>query len=195
MTPSTSRVGIGRRFLASLTASALPGQLRSDEMPTYNAPKDAERLLRQAWQDDWGSIPIPVDPLRIARRLGIEVYEALLDDDVSAVLVKKLGQDPTIVLNANDSHNRRRFSCAHELGHFIRKSEDQYEYLDQRAHLASTGIDSEEMFANSFAAALLMPEEQVRAFQREGLQDFEMAVKFDVSLEAMRYRINNLVGG
>ena len=80
---------------------------------------------------------MPVDPAQIARRLGIEVYETALESETFAVLVKDPGRDPVIALNQADSSNRKRFSCAHEIGHFVRRSDvpsdlEQYAYLDKR---------------------------------------------------------------
>ncbi len=161
-------------------------------MPTYNAHADAERLLRQVWQDETGGIPIPVDPIQIARRLGIKVFESYLDEDVSGLLVKEVGRDPSIVLNAADSANRKRFTCAHEVGHFLRHGEDEYQYVDKRDAFASAGIGPEEMFANSFAAALLMPAAHVERLNDQGYKDYEMAVTFQVSREAMGHRLRNL---
>lgn len=158
-----------------------------------DAARDAERLLRRTWPSrPDGRPPLPVDPVRIARRLGIDVYEARLAPHLFASLIKEPGQDPTIVLNAIDSENRKRFSCAHEIGHFMRRSDDEYEYFDRRDMLSSTGTDPEEIYANTFAACLLMPEDEVRRRHRAGDSEVEMALLFDVSREAMHYRLTNL---
>jgi Zn-dependent peptidase ImmA (M78 family) len=120
--------------------------------------------------------------------------DARLTEAVSGALVKRPGADPSILLNAEDSKNRKRFTCAHELGHFIRRTDEpeQYEYVDYRDQLSSTGKDAEEKFANRFAANLLMPEFLVKAFHDEQLPEFRMAKKFGVSQEAMHYRLENL---
>lgn len=158
------------------------------------AAKDAERLLRRVWQRGADSVPLPVDPVRIARRLGIDVYEADLPHKVSAALVKESGQDPAIVLSKQDSPNRKRFSCAHELGHFVTHADapDEYEYIDYRDPLSGTGRNPDEVYANHFAASLLMPAEEVRARHSKGLSAIELSWEFDVSAEAMQYRLANL---
>jgi Zn-dependent peptidase ImmA (M78 family) len=157
---------------------------------THNPAQDAERILA----DLWGDAGIPIDPVRIARTLGIRVVNAELDPDVSGALVKERQKDPVIFLNATDSPNRQRFTAAHELGHFVKRSDDpdQYEYIDRRDALATTGRDPEEIYANQFAAALLMPEKDVRSLAELKLTDVQMALRFDVSLEAMQYRLQNL---
>jgi Zn-dependent peptidase ImmA (M78 family) len=66
--------------------------------------------------------------VRIARGLGIDVLDAQLDVSVSGALVKERDQDPSIVLNWIDHPNRKRFTCAHEIGHFVRRKDQPDEY-------------------------------------------------------------------
>ena len=152
--------------------------------------KAAQTLL----DDVWAGAGLPVDPVQIARTLGISVIDADLASDVSGALVKQQGQDPVILLNANDSRNRQRFSCAHEIGHYVKRSAEleEYEYVDLRGALAAAGTDQEEIWANQFAAALLMPEDQVKAFKKDKLTDIEMSLRFGVSRDAMNHRLKNL---
>jgi Zn-dependent peptidase ImmA (M78 family) len=155
----------------------------------HDPAQDAQRLLGDVWGHD-----LPVDPVRIAGSLGIRVIRATLDADMSGALVKELGKDPVILLNAGDSPNRQRFTCAHELGHYVKRkdSPEAYEYVDRRDSLTATGRDPEEIYANGFAAALLMPPTAVARLADEGLSDVQMALRFDVSLEAMRWRLVKL---
>ena len=153
------------------------------------AASDAAKLLNAAWND-----AIPVDPVAIARAAGLRVLEAELDEKTLGALVKSPGQDPVILLNEGDSDNRKRFTCAHELGHFVRRSAEEEEYatVDLRNSHSSTGLDPEEIYANEFAASLLMPENVVRGFVEAGMSDLEMAIRFRVSREAMQNRLVNL---
>jgi Zn-dependent peptidase ImmA (M78 family) len=155
----------------------------------YDPDVAASELLDECWDG-----LLPVDPVRVAQSLGVKVLDASLNEDVSGALVKKEGADPSILLSATDSRNRKRFTCAHELGHFIRRSDEpeKYEYVDYRDQQSSTGTVEEERFANSFAANLLMPELLVKSLHEQGLPDFRMAKKFGVSQEAMQYRLENL---
>ncbi len=78
------------------------------------------------------------------------------------MLVKRRGEDPEIYVHASDSLNRQRFTCAHELGHYVKRSamgDEEWEYVEHRALLASQGTDPEEVYANKFAAGLLMSED------------------------------------
>jgi Zn-dependent peptidase ImmA (M78 family) len=158
------------------------------------AAKAAYGLLDSTWPGGKDDPGLPIDPAQIARKLGIDVYETALRPDVFAVLVKEPGQDPKIALNISDSKNRKRFSCAHEIGHYTRRSLDteQYAYLDKRSPLSATGLDVDEIYANSFAACLLMPETIVTFLFNRGDGALGMALRFDVSQEAMQYRLRNL---
>ena len=162
-------------------------------MPTIigrDPAQEAERLRVFAWGDTF-----PVDPVAIARRLGVDVRQAPLSANVSGALVKKLGQDPTILLNAEDHPNRQRFTCAHELGHFVSRENapDEYEYVDLRDTIFSAaGTKPDEVFANQFAASLLMPEREVGRLKKEGYSPTQMALYFGVSQDAMHFRLTNL---
>jgi Zn-dependent peptidase ImmA (M78 family) len=161
------------------------------------AEMQANALLHTAWRraSDTKGFVIPVNPFHIAQRLGIEVLGAGLEQDVSGMLVKEPAQDPIIYVNATDSENRQRFSCAHELGHFIlrasSRADDSYGYIDRRGPLASQGTNPAEIYANQFAAELLMPQENVRTLAPR-LPDAALAVEFNVSVGAMKYRLENL---
>jgi Zn-dependent peptidase ImmA (M78 family) len=157
------------------------------------ATRDASQLLDQAWASPFG-VDVPVDPVSIAKALGVEVFTADLDMGVAGLLVKRRGQDPAIYLNARDSENRQRFTCAHELGHYIRRTvgdDAAWEFVDRRDQLASEGTDPEERYANSFAAQLLMPEHEVRSHAKK-MDAATMAYTFGVSLEAMKNRLATL---
>lgn len=157
------------------------------------SPQDAaERVLKLLWQRGHSELPLPVDPVRIAHLLGIDVFDASLPSDVSAVLEKAEGRDPRILLNVQDSPNRQRFSCAHEIGHFIQRGDTEYEYVDFRNIFSSRGENPEEIYANAFAASLLMPEAEVKRFARQKMPEFEMALRLGVSNDAMRLRLANL---
>jgi Zn-dependent peptidase ImmA (M78 family) len=158
--------------------------------PEYSDPEEAAERLRD---ELWGEV-IPVDPAQIAQALGLQVFTMQLSSDVAGALVKQAGNDPRIYLNGADAANRKRFTCAHEIGHFVRRSggEEAYEYFDFRDSFSATGMDASERFSNAFAAALLMPRKQVERMKKDGLREIEMAVRFGVSREAMHLRLVNL---
>ena len=156
---------------------------------------DAKTSASELLQSTWGDRGFPVDPVWIAGQLGLDVKEAVLPPNVSGALIKDQDQDPVIVLSKSDSKSRKRFTCAHELGHYadrLNKDEAQYEYIDLRGDQSGTGMDPDEIFANQFAAALLMPEDEVRRLARANMPAFLMAQHFGVSDDAIRFRLKNL---
>jgi Zn-dependent peptidase ImmA (M78 family) len=168
-----------------------------------SAEDDARELLKTAWRssaDGGHLVELPVNPFEIAQALGIKAFSAALDGGVSGMLVKRAGEDAEIYVHAADSPSRQRFTCAHELGHYVKRSaagDTAWEYVERRDLLTSQGTDPDEIYANQFAAALLMPRECVEARYRElenpSLEGAAaLAVTFGVSADAMRYRLKNL---
>src|SRR4051794_10757896 len=109
------------------------------------AARAADRIRATFWDEG-----LPIDPVRIARSMGIQVLESPLDANVAGAVVKKANRDPSIVLNATDNSKRKRFTCAHEIGHYVKRdAADEYEYVDLRDHLSSAGTDPDERYANA----------------------------------------------
>ena len=157
----------------------------------------AHDLLKSMWGDDLKQCKLPIDPFGIADTLGLRVMRIPLEPDVSGMLAKQPGQDPEVFINVTDSDVRQRFSCAHEIAHYIKRgsspsNDDEWGYIDRRGPAAARGSNPEEIYANQFAAALLMPAERVKQLANEGMSAVAMAVQFNVSLEAMAHRIDNL---
>lgn len=157
----------------------------------------AERLLEQAGV---GSAPVQLE--RVANHLGVEIQYADLGEDCSGVLVRN-GNRAVIGVNEDHHSNRKRFSIAHEIAHFVLHKGDTYidkGYRVQFRDLESgSGTKREEMEANAFAAALLMPAVWVRdAFLSQPFDLTEddvlamLAEKFEVSTQAMSFRLMRL---
>lgn len=161
------------------------------------SPADAaDRILKDRWVDSTGLLKIPVDPIAIARGMGIEVYTAQLDPGVSGVLVKHYGEEPEIYLDRHDAVTRQRFTCAHELGHFVHRQErgdDNFGYIDNRGTLSEQGTNTEEVFANGFAANLLIPTGPLRQHHHDSRADAaQLAELFRVSQRSMDIRLSVL---
>ena len=144
----------------------------------------------------------PVCVKQVAAHLGIKIEETDLGEDCSGVLVRN-GDRAVIGVNKEHHPNRQRFSIAHEIGHFMLHEGDTYidkGYRVQFRDLESgSGTKGEEMDANAFAAALLMPAEWVKeAFYQQPFELTEddvlqmLAQKFQVSTQAMSYRLMRL---
>lgn len=149
--------------------------------------------------------PVPVE--QIARDLGVEVTFRPLEGDISGILRREPSR-VVVGVNSLESPARQRFTIAHELGHL--RLHPGYEVIVDklvRVNLRVTpGGPSatiiEEREANYFAAELLMPEQlvtksakelvgQQTIMSRDWLVD-ELATQFDVSRQAMLYRLVNL---
>jgi len=154
----------------------------------------AATLLRQA-----GELSAPIRPLNIANYLGIEVYEInfTLDDgkNVSGIVAIEEGQ-PVIYVEAGEANVRKRFTIAHEIGHVVLghlTNKENNELIDDEVRLRSSVWNVEERQANAFAAQLLMPASLIRGAVNRGLASVEeLAEMFEVSEQAMMYRLRNL---
>ena len=159
--------------------------------------RKARHLLAKA-----GARTAPVPLEQVANCLGIKIELADLGEDCSAVLVRN-GNRAVIGVNWEHHSNRRRFSIAHEIAHFLLHDGDTYIDKGYRVHFrdleSGSGTKLEEMEANEFAAALLMPASWVKdAFEQQPFDLTEddslkiLAKKFKVSTQAMTYRLMNL---
>ncbi|EPZ6667431.1 ImmA/IrrE family metallo-endopeptidase, partial [Escherichia coli] len=69
---------------------------------------------------------------------------------------------------------------------------DVYEYADFRGEESKCGTDPDEIFANQFAAELLMPADEVKKLHAQGNPSYVIAHHFGVSDDAINYRLINL---
>ncbi|NKR24008.1 ImmA/IrrE family metallo-endopeptidase [Rhodococcus hoagii] len=134
------------------------------------------------------------DPYRLASKYGIRVRVGKLPSDVSGMIVKEAGHDAEILLSQEDSEARRRFTCAHELGHYIERTvvagDRDFSFRDLRS--PGGNYDLHEFFADEFAGELLMP---ARTFGRElqaGTPISALALKYGVSISAAEKRQERL---
>lgn len=152
---------------------------------------DAYALLDTKVANSDGSYPLPISPFDIANSMGVKVFSADLPSGHSGFTQWK-GRNPEIYINRRDSLNRQRFTCAHELGHIQEAINLNAFNGADRDIMASQGISPSEVYANRYAAAMLMPAEAVRLFHGEGMSISQLAVKFKVSTAAMEWRLKNL---
>ncbi len=148
----------------------------------------------------------PVNVEKISKFRGLKVIPYELED-VSGVLYIEKGKG-IIGFNPGEPEVRRRFTIAHELGHYELHRLNKEIFVDKkqfkvlfRNEKSSTGEILIEQEANGFAAALLMPKflvEKELGKRNIDLSDEnsrviqELAEKFKVSVQAMTFRIMNL---
>lgn len=145
---------------------------------------------------------LPVDPLVLANREGIQVNNAkFLDKTVVGMIVKR-GGDVAMLVDQNDPPYQKRFTIAHQLGHHFLHLVQDGEFVDKEADLFRREMAGEhgehgsprekEIQANAFAASLLMPADEIRKFWKGSRSIEELARIFNVSIEAMGYRVASL---
>lgn len=164
----------------------------------------------KALRDRWASDRAPINVYGIAKLEGLVVKEDDAgDDNLSGFLL--VDQNSKIIgVNSKHPQRRRRFTVAHELGHFhLHTLGNGNAHIDSsgnvgihfRDETSSTGVSVEEMEANLFAAELLMPTELIQEKIQEISPDNgicgdtlidKLAEAFDVSVQAMTVRLSSL---
>lgn len=144
-------------------------------------------------------LPLKVPLRELCTALDIVAIEQKSTKAFEALLVTdSLKSKGAITLNINSPWHRRRFSLAHELGHFLIEAHRPREGLPIECSLGDLHLlnprDKDrrrriEAEANTFAAHLLMPPRRIREFiGSEGVSLetlLKMAGGFAVSKEAM----------
>lgn len=125
------------------------------------------RLRAKEIRKKYGLIGAAVDPLDIAKELGIKVYEQenLKTKDgqsVSGAIIKN-NDEVRILINSGESSRRQRFTIAHELGHYFlgHLDSEKGQYIDL-ARNSLTSKSPKEADAEEFASSLLMDEDEVK---------------------------------
>lgn len=166
-----------------------------------NSPNSAEKraidLMEDAGIDE---LPVPVAELAIS--LGAEIAYDAYEGEVSGMLYRT-DSHTLIGVNSRHAQTRQRFTIAHEIGHLVMHQGTPM-FIDRflRVNRRDGASNQQEIEANSFAAELLMPrkfvaEEVDRVIsKRSNVSPQELvsalAKRFDVSAEAMQYRLTNL---
>lgn len=159
----------------------------------------AERLLEDARVS---RPPVPVEAL--ARTQGCKIAASDLKD-ISGILVRS---SDTVVIGVNRKHpeTRRRFTIAHELGHFLLHEGREVRFdrefrVSLRSEASSAGANVEEIEANFFAASILMPDRLLTRDPRASSIELEdaaalkdLAKGYGVSIQAMTLRLARLIG-
>ena len=150
------------------------------------AERQATRLLRRQGIDG-----PPVPDQVIADLPHVRVRYVAAQNLSATARWSKAHRRWVILVNSGDTTGRQRFSLAHEFKHVIDHPAAKVLYRDEAGRSAYLLA---ERSADTFASALLMPKPWVkRAFYDEGIRDERiLARRFDVSVAAMRVRIDQL---
>lgn len=143
-------------------------------------------------------ITFPINPFSILKKLGIPYLFRSLDKlDGLIFSDSNLDDDVFVVINSNRVVQRIRFSCAHELCHYL-KDIGNPAYNPLKCFASSkTQI---ERYAESFAASLLMPRGELkRVISKQISKSYlstdnilQIADYFGVSFTSCYYRIRQV---
>ncbi|GEM_PF-1230152 len=153
----------------------------------------ANDILHEVSESIRVTIPIPIEDV-----IKIYLVDVNMDSmsflgttlsDVSAFAKKDMEDGWLIVVNSAESHQRQRFSLAHELAHIAlmpNKPDPVYCARD------SKGID--ERLCNRFAGDILMPDVAIMTFYREHPMPYleNVAEHFDVSPPVAKIQLQRL---
>lgn len=147
---------------------------------------------------------LPIKIEEIAKSRGLKVIPYPLGDDVSGLLSIEDGIG-TIGYNQTEPKVRRRFTIAHELGHYELHKDKSHLFVDKQFIYRSQNSGGNpininmEQEANYFASAILIPTDLLRIEIKNVNLDLgseeaikELAKKFEVSTTAMSVRISSL---
>lgn len=151
--------------------------------------RQADRLLQSA-----GVSREPVSLRDVVSALNLEVVQTAGEPFLCEAALEPRGDGHRIVLRGASSEQRRRFTIAHEIGHFVLHPQ---RLAPERGGAGNAAWQAQEREADQFAAELLMPEHLVReAVALHGADVSRLAGRFDVSQQAMRTRLRRLgLGG
>lgn len=145
----------------------------------------------------------------VCAQYGIELLEGRFEDDNQSGAIQKKNGDWIIIVNEDDPLNRKRFTIAHELGHYfaVLKGSVQAEiYMEEQGNIikdyalmkrteeVEEGTYQIERQANMIAAAILMPDKLVQQLYEKDPKPSksELAEQFGVSETAMAYKLSSM---
>jgi Zn-dependent peptidase ImmA (M78 family) len=175
----------------------MPNQALIKQLSTCASPDTVVAAIL-AHHDD---VRAPVQIEAIARAVGIATIRKLdADGFVAAVEIDPETGGGVILHDGALSVQRRRFAIAHALGHFLlhaHRTDRQCSARDLLETRRDTDRRKEEMQANRFAAAMLMPKPLFAAFVaalgKPGVAHIPtIAAAYQVSLEAAASRYVDL---
>ena len=151
------------------------------------AEKAAEHLINKVQTNDLNTV---------VNYLKINVSKEKFPNKISGVFYKI---DEKFFIGVNEDHpeQRQRFTIAHEIGHYCLHEASIFHYDHEKKEgelffRAEDKISLDEVEANHFAAALLMPRKLIDEDFLKNQSITSLASKYNVSEEAMRYRLINL---
>ncbi|MFO8012168.1 MAG: XRE family transcriptional regulator [Phycisphaerae bacterium] len=164
----------------------------------YGYP-DAEALAKRVRDSlelgDWpGHSLLPV----LEEVCGVKIFHLEFKPTGTAASAKSDAFGAAVLLNAANARWRRNFDLAHELFHLLTWHIFRHPVANGATSWCAS--ETEERLAQCFAKSALMPSDAVRAALNRKVKDgglpfeglFDVARQFDVSVEALLWRMHNL---
>ncbi len=140
---------------------------------------------------------------KLCKKLNLKCLAADFDDNISGSIIKNEKTDTyDIYVNRKYPRNRRRFTVAHEIGHYISYLKNSYSKIELEAegrfedvaisYIKNVKFSNAETEANLIASELLMPKQKVEKLLKKDLTPEQMADLFYVSPSAMTLRLKDL---
>lgn len=156
------------------------------------SPRDtADALLEAAAVT---TAPVPIEQLIAG--CGVRILPWKFENVDGLVVEQESGA--VICFNSSQAETRKRFTLAHELGHYLLRHADAF-YVDLGGELSPNATGEHpgydwraERAANEFAANLLMPSWMVRRAFDQASNVKALASQFNVSPAAMSVRLTAL---
>lgn len=137
----------------------------------------------------------PVDVIGLANDLGIKVWQS---DKLAAGISGKLFKDAknggssgwSILVRNTDAPVRKRFTVAHEIGHFVLHRSELGDGIQDDEFYRSGLSNAQEAQANRLAADILMPFSLINQLTNGGIKAIDaLAAKLGVSQAALQIRL------
>lgn len=159
------------------------------ESPNYSkAKEEAKKLL-----DEFG-VHEPIVPVfDIAKSRGLKIHFVDMPEEMKDVSGFFDPKTKSIYVNKQDPPNRRVFTVAHELGHYVLGHEPKEYSVLYRWISMNTKKDNLEQEANCFAANLLVPKDMLLDISKKYSLDKDqseiLSKMFGVSRDVVKYRL------
>jgi len=133
------------------------------------------------WHYCHGSIPYPVNPFELLKKEGVLFSIRNLNKLEGVYIPASSSDDIAVVgINGNRPVTRQRFTAAHELCHHLKDADKQFNCFSGNKNEAI------EKFADKFAAAILMPINELKK-QVDKYKDKKGNVSFEDILTISQY--------
>ena len=160
------------------------------EVRRSHCKAEANKLLQKLWVQAPGEIDLEA----LAHKAGkLRIEEGGLDNAEGRIVASASGG--TIRVKPGLNPGRRRFTIAHEIGHYILHPREGLDREDTAANFMLWNDPGEETEANVFAAELLMPELLFKPRAAKGVPGLalmdRLAVEFSTSVMATAFQYVN----